>query len=120
VKAEYMRILARIHALNVDEFEVAGITLAPSPGSTLGSVGMAYFEKLYRQSKRRPDPFVEFALGWLRRNPLPANNREATVVWDSGQFHHRDGKITALLDLEIGRSVIRRWIWRPSGCATPC
>lgn len=101
VMAEYMRTLARIHALNVDEFEAAGITRAATP-STPGSVGMAYFEKLYRQTKRRPDPFVEFALGWLRRNPLPANDREAPVVWDSGQFHHQAGKITALLDLEIG------------------
>lgn len=63
---------------------------------------MAYFERLYRQTKRRGDPFVEFALGWLRRNPLPANAREAPIVWDSGQFHHCDGRITALLDLEIG------------------
>jgi len=101
VMAEYMQILARIHALDVDEFEAAGITRAASP-STPNSVGMAYFEKLYRQTKRRPDPFVEFALGWLRRNPLPANGREAPIVWDSGQFHHREGKITALLDLEIG------------------
>ncbi|WP_445270966.1 phosphotransferase, partial [Streptomyces sp. DSM 41634] len=99
VMAEYMRTLARIHALNVDEFEAAGITRAATP-STPGSVGMSYFEKLYRQTKRRPDPFVEFALAWLRRNPLPDNTREAPVVWDSGQFHHQDGKITALLDLE--------------------
>lgn len=102
VMAEYMRTLARIHALNVDEFEAAGITRASAPASTPASIGMAYFEKLYRQTKRRPDPFIEFALGWLRRNPLPANTREAPVVWDSGQFHHQDGKITALLDLEIG------------------
>ena len=102
VMAEYMRILARIHALNVDEFDAAGTTRASSPVSTPGSVGMAYFEKLYRQTKGRPDPFVEFALGWLRRNPLPDNTRETPVVWDSGQFHHEDGRITALLDLEIG------------------
>ncbi|WP_208301301.1 phosphotransferase family protein [Mycobacterium sp. DL440] len=102
VMAEYMRVLARIHALNVDAFEAAGVTRASSPASTPASVGMAHFEKLYRQTKRRPDPFVEFALAWLRRNPLPANTREAPVVWDSGQFHHQGGKITGLLDLEIG------------------
>jgi aminoglycoside phosphotransferase (APT) family kinase protein len=101
VMAEYMRILARIHALSVDEFAAAGITRASAP-DTPGSVGMAHFEKLYRGTKRRPDPFLEFALGWLRRNPLPGNGREAPVVWDSGQFHHRDGRITGLLDLEIG------------------
>lgn len=102
VMAEYMGILARIHALEVEEFAAAGITRASPSTSTPGSVGMAHFEKLYRQTKRRPDPFVEFALSWLRRNPLPTNTREAPIVWDSGQFHHRDGKITALLDLEIG------------------
>lgn len=102
VMAEYMRVLARIHALSVDEFAAADITRASPPASTPGSVGMAYFEKLYRHTKRRPDPFLEFALGWLRRNPLPTNTREAPIVWDSGQFHHRDGRITALLDLEIG------------------
>jgi len=102
VMAEYMRVLARIHALDVDEFAAAGVARAAPPASTPGSVGMAYFERLYRQTKRRPDPFVEFALGWLRRNPLPANAREAPIVWDSGQFHHCDGRITALLDLEIG------------------
>lgn len=101
VMTEYMQILARIHALDVDEFVEAGITRA-TPESTPASVGMACFERLFRQTKRRPDPFVEFALGWLRRNPLPTNTREAPVVWDSGQFHHRDGRITALLDLEIG------------------
>jgi aminoglycoside phosphotransferase (APT) family kinase protein len=74
VMAEYMRILTDIHALDVDEFEAAGITRSASP-STPSSVGMAYFGKLYRQTKRR---------------------------WDSAQFHHRDGKIAALLDLEIG------------------
>ncbi|MDT0488792.1 phosphotransferase, partial [Streptomyces doebereineriae] len=40
VMAEYMRTLARIHALNVDEFEAAGITRAATP-STPGSVGGA-------------------------------------------------------------------------------
>ena len=24
------------------------------------------------------------------------------IVWDSGQFHHQDGKIVAVLDVEIG------------------
>lgn len=49
-----------------------------------------------------PDPFAEFCLGWLRRNPIDNAGREAPVVWDSGQFHHSNGKILAVLDLELG------------------
>jgi hypothetical protein len=52
--------------------------------------------------KRFPDPFMEFCLGWLRRNPPMSRGREAAIVWDSGQFHHRDGRIVAVLDVEIG------------------
>jgi hypothetical protein len=49
-----------------------------------------------------PDPFMEFSLGWLRRNPPVSHGRESAIVWDSGQFHHEDGKIVAVLDVEIG------------------
>ena len=50
----------------------------------------------------RPDPFLEFCLGWIDRNPVDTQGREAPVVWDSGQFHQQDGRVTAILDLELG------------------
>ena len=49
-----------------------------------------------------PDPFLEFCLGWIDRNPVDTQGREAPVVWDSGQFHQQDGRVTAVLDLELG------------------
>jgi hypothetical protein len=98
---EYMGILARIHALDCDEFERAGIARAPTPDSS-SQVGMAVYERGYRSTKVRPDPFLEFCLAWLERNPLPSRGRESPVVWDSGQFHHRDGHVVAVLDLELG------------------
>jgi hypothetical protein len=91
VMDDYMAVLARIHALDVAPFEAAGV----------GRDGMARYEAYYRGTKRRPEPFLEFALAWLRRNPLPPHDREALVVWDSGQFHHRDGRVEAVLDLEL-------------------
>jgi hypothetical protein len=45
---------------------------------------------------------MEFCLGWLRRNPPDSKGREAPIVWDSGQFHHRGGRVLAVLDVEIG------------------
>jgi hypothetical protein len=48
------------------------------------------------------EPFMEFCLGWLRRNPPDSRGRESVIVWDSGQFHHANGRVVAVLDLEIG------------------
>ena len=63
---------------------------------------MQTYEDAYRVSKKRPDPFLEFVLAWLKRNPLDNRGRETAVVWDSGQFHQHEGRIAALLDLELG------------------
>jgi len=97
----YMQILAAIHALDVEPFARAGLLRADRPEDS-GRIGMATYERAYRASKRAPDPLLEFCLGWLRRNPLRGEVRESVVVWDSGQFHQRDGRITGVLDLEIG------------------
>jgi aminoglycoside phosphotransferase (APT) family kinase protein len=63
---------------------------------------MSRYVRVFRSVKKVPDPFVEFSLGWLRRNPPASKGRESAVVWDSGQFHHHGGRVAAVLDLEIG------------------
>ena len=100
VMDDYMAILARMHQLDVEPFARAGVKRAATPGQS-GGLGMERYECGYRRFKKRPDPFLEFCLAWLRRHPLDNPGREAVIVWDSGQFHHRDGKILALLDLEL-------------------
>ena len=97
----YMQSLAAIHALDVEPFARAGILRAARPEEA-GRVGIATYERAYRATKKQPDALLEFALAWLRRNPPPAPARESVVVWDSGQFHQRAGRIEAVLDLEIG------------------
>jgi hypothetical protein len=57
---------------------------------------------MYRRQKVRPDPFLEFCLGWFHRHPPQSHGREAAVVWDSGQFLHEHGHLTAVIDLELG------------------
>jgi aminoglycoside phosphotransferase (APT) family kinase protein len=101
VMNEYMSILARLHQLDPDRYARAGITRAATPAGA-GTIGMEVYVAGYRATKVRPDPFLEFILGWLARNPVDPHGREAPVVWDSGQFHHQDGRITAILDLELG------------------
>ncbi|NUU20212.1 MAG: phosphotransferase [Streptomycetaceae bacterium] len=91
VMDDYIAILAEVHALDVAPFEAAGVRRD----------GMAAYERWYRSSKKRPDPFLEFCLGWLRRHPLDTGGRESVVVWDSGQFHHDGKRVAAVLDLEL-------------------
>jgi aminoglycoside phosphotransferase (APT) family kinase protein len=97
----YLEILARMHALDVEEFAAAGIMRADSPEHS-GTFGLSRYEQVFRSTKNGPDPFMEFCLGWLRRNPPHSQGRESVICWDSGQFHQADGRITAVLDLEIG------------------
>ncbi len=98
---DYLHILARLHSLPIGPFVEGGILRAASPAQS-GTYGMSRYEKVFRSVKAYPDPFMEFSLGWLKRNPPVSHDRESAIVWDSGQFHHENGKIVAVLDVEIG------------------
>jgi aminoglycoside phosphotransferase (APT) family kinase protein len=101
VMEDYIDVLVRIHELDVQQFADAGIMRATRPGES-DQIGLQCFEKVaYRAIKKRPDPFLEFALAWLARNRVDNHGREAAVVWDAGQFHHHNGRIGAVLDLEF-------------------
>lgn len=97
---DYLQILARMHALDIRPFVEGGIARAPHPSQS-GTFGIGRYERCYRAAKKHPDPFLEFCLGWLRRNPPDSRGREAPILWDTGQFHHCNGRIVALLDLEL-------------------
>jgi aminoglycoside phosphotransferase (APT) family kinase protein len=98
---EYVQVLARMHQLPIDKFVEAGVIHGASAADA-AHVGMRRFEQTYRSTKVRPDPLMEFVLGWLRRHPLPPSDRQGPIVWDSGQFHHQDGHLVSLIDVEIG------------------
>ncbi|MFM8305127.1 MAG: phosphotransferase [Actinomycetota bacterium] len=100
VMDEYMGVLAAVHRLDVGPFVAAGIDHATGD-ATPATVGLRRYEHVYRQQKRRPDPFLEFCLAWLARNPLDPKERESVVLWDSGQFHHDGGRLVAVLDVEL-------------------
>ncbi|MBM3639464.1 MAG: phosphotransferase family protein [Actinobacteria bacterium] len=98
---EYLQALATLHSLPVDSFAARGIMRAPSPAES-GLLGMQQYERNWRAMKKVPNPFIEFALAWLKRNPPKSLGRESVIVWDSGQFHHDGTHLTAILDVEIG------------------
>jgi aminoglycoside phosphotransferase (APT) family kinase protein len=98
---DYVDILLEMHGLDVTPFAEAGIVRAACPQQS-HTVGLRRFaQRAYRNEKKRPDAFLEFALAWLDRNTPDNPGREGPIVWDAGQFHHQDGRITALLDLEF-------------------
>jgi aminoglycoside phosphotransferase (APT) family kinase protein len=98
---EYLQTLAGIHALPIEPFVDAGIVRGTSPADA-AHVGIRQFLRAFRATKVRPDPLMEFVLGWLDRHPLPPSDRQCPVVWDSGQFHHADGHFLAVMDVELG------------------
>jgi aminoglycoside phosphotransferase (APT) family kinase protein len=98
---EYLQVLAQLHALPIEPFVEAGITRAERPGDSW-RIGIERFESVYRATKVRPDPLMEFVLAWLWRHPLRDCDREAPIVWDTGQFHHDGGHLVSLVDFELG------------------
>ena len=98
---DYLQILARLHALPIEPFVAGGVLRAPSPAES-GTYGLSRYERIWRSHTQMPDPFLEFCLAWLRRNPPESKGRESVIVWDSGQFHHDGDRILAVLDVEIG------------------
>ena len=102
VMEDYIDILVRLHQLDVAPFGDAGVVRAANPADA-AVVGLQHFEqRAYRALKVGPDPYLEFALGWCKRNRPDSQGRESAIVWDAGQFLHEGGKVTALLDLEFG------------------
>lgn len=98
---EYVQQLARLHAIDPKPFIDAGL-VHPGPGENSGTVSHRNLESKYRARKRHCDPFAEFCLGWHHRHPPDGRDRLAPIIWDSGQFHHQDGHMVAILDLEFG------------------
>lgn len=99
IAEQYVAQLARMHALDTAPFVAAGIKLPADARSNV----LAYLDAnqpLYERGKRRPQPFVEFALRWVRRNAPEGRTRSSFIHCDVGQFLFVDGKITCLYDFE--------------------
>jgi aminoglycoside phosphotransferase (APT) family kinase protein len=101
IVAEYVEELAKVHQLDIAPFVAADITRADTQAEA-STIGMARMKGIYRDQKQRPNPFLEWVLGWLSRHPIEPNDREAPIVWDSGQFHHDGEHFVSLIDLELG------------------
>jgi aminoglycoside phosphotransferase (APT) family kinase protein len=96
----YIDLLARMHRIDVSAFEAIGLQRPTTP-EQLGLGDFDSWERAYRRFKRRPDPMIEFAIGWLRRNVPRDRSRVAFLTCDAGQFLFDRGRVTCVLDLEL-------------------
>lgn len=100
IAREYMAEVAAMHRLPVEPFVAKGVHL-PQGAEEIAMVGLDAYMPLYSRTKSRPEPMLEFVIGWLRRNAPRHRTRAAFIQFDSGQFHFKDGKITGLYDFEF-------------------
>ena len=99
IAEEHMALLARMHQLDPATFAAIGLDLPGTP-TEIGLGMLDAYMPLYARTKAAPEPLIEFAIAWARRN-VPKNRTRASFVhWDAGQFLHENGKITALYDFE--------------------
>ncbi len=100
VMDEYVAILARMHSIDLAAFDAIGLQ-RPEGARQIGLDDLPVWEKGYRQGKQRPEPLIEFALLWLKRNVPMHRSRTTFVTGDAAQFLFDDGKVTAVLDFEL-------------------
>ncbi|MDB6061580.1 MAG: putative aminoglycoside phospho-transferase [Verrucomicrobiaceae bacterium] len=99
IAEQYIEALAKMHSLDLEPFVAAGITRPQGAAQTV----LAYIDAnqpLYDRTKRRPEPMIEFALRWLRRNVPQQRTHAAFIHGDAGQFLFQNAKVTALYDFE--------------------
>jgi aminoglycoside phosphotransferase (APT) family kinase protein len=97
---QYMDALARIHAIDPARFEATGLD-RPQGARRIALAQFDAFEAAYRAAKRRPEPVLAFLIGWVRRNPPQHRAEVSFLVCDVAQFMFDEGRLTALLDLEL-------------------
>ena len=98
---QYATAVAAMHRIPVDDFVARGIEL-PRGAEAIALAGLSAYGPLYRQTKKRPEPLIEFAVRWLRSNVPRHRTRASFIQFDSGQFLFSGGKLTALYDFEFG------------------
>lgn len=100
VLEHYVDLLADLHSIDPKRFEEIGVE-RPEGAESLAFCDLDRWEEKYRAAKNRPEPLIEFVTGWLRRE-VPKDRYEVScLAVDSGQFLFEDGRVTAMIDLEL-------------------
>jgi aminoglycoside phosphotransferase (APT) family kinase protein len=120
---DFAHILARIHAINLDDPGLAFMGVPPAPDEC-GPREVAQWDAIIQKESIEPQPVLRAALRWLRSNPPPSAQRLVLVHADyrTGNFlAHPSGEIRGILDWEMAHlgdpmedlawACIRPWRW---------
>ena len=100
VGREFMQAVAAMHALPLDDFEAIGMD-RPCGAEEIALVGLETYMPMYRRTKARPEPLLEFVIQWIRRNVPRHRDNASFIQFDSGQYMVEDGRMTRLYDFEF-------------------
>jgi hypothetical protein len=100
ITRDYMAQVAAMHRLPVQPFVAKGVHL-PVGAEEIALVGLHAYLPHYLKTKSRPEPMLEFVIGWIRRNVPKHRTKASFIQFDSGQFLHQGGKLTKLYDFEF-------------------
>ncbi|MEU5841134.1 phosphotransferase family protein [Rhodococcus sp. NPDC047139] len=103
VASDFMRILAEMH--RVDPRRLHLPDQHPDAGlRELVAHEIDVWETVYRGAGAKADPLIELALTWVKRNIPNVDGPVVIVQGDTGpgNFLYEDGRVTAVLDLELG------------------
>jgi aminoglycoside phosphotransferase (APT) family kinase protein len=96
----WIEVLAAMHRLPLARFEALGLERPQRP-EQLGLGDFPRWEKSWRERKSRPDPRIEWVIRWLHRNVPKHRSKPAMIQGDAGQFLFENGRVTAMIDLEL-------------------
>ena len=96
----YVELLARMHAIPLEDFEAIGMERPTTP-EAIGLGDFDSWEQQYRSFKCRPEPWIEFMIRWVRRNVPQGRDTPTFLTCDCGQFMFDQGRVTAVVDLEL-------------------
>lgn len=100
ILAHYVEILVRMHAIDPAAFASAGLTVPEGPDALALGVFEGFVDS-YRRSGAQPDPLLEFAIEWTRRN-VPTHRADPRfLAVDSAQFMYDAGRVSGIIDLEL-------------------
>lgn len=101
VLADYVDVLARIHAIPAEAFSAAGFR-SPTTTSELLLWNFERGAERFSATRARPEPLLDFAVRWIRRH-LPERDASSSrfVLADSAQFMFEGDRITGVLDVEL-------------------
>ncbi len=99
---QFGEIMARWHAISVQEFEAIGFRF-PKTGEEYLVQDLEVWEKGCFPHLKEPVPLVTFCCQWMRRNPPQPPQRPVLAQGDTGpgQFIFKDGQINAVVDWEL-------------------